>query len=122
MKVLRAHDVLPQAESTRLLSINDVALWLDVSKGWVYDHVTRQEPRIPCIRFGELTRFRREDIEEFFGVTNSTTAMADGAGIDGPISLAMKTGPRPTGCSTRPQRKTGANSTFDKMDSILNPL
>jgi excisionase family DNA binding protein len=49
----------------RLLSIADVAAWLGVSKGWVYDHVTRKQPRLPCIRFGELTRFRQADIERF---------------------------------------------------------
>jgi excisionase family DNA binding protein len=47
------------------LTINDVAEWLGVSKGWVYDHTTRKEPRLPCIRLGEMTRFRREDIEKF---------------------------------------------------------
>lgn len=49
----------------RLLTIGDVASWLGVSKAWVYDHVTRKKPRLPCIRFGELTRFRHEDIEQF---------------------------------------------------------
>ena len=49
----------------RLLTITDVADWLGVSKGWVYDHVTRKQPRLPCIRLGELTRFRHKDIEKF---------------------------------------------------------
>jgi len=49
----------------RLLTIADVALWLGVSKAWVYDHVTRKQPRLPCIRFGEVTRFRHQDIQEF---------------------------------------------------------
>jgi excisionase family DNA binding protein len=53
----------PQGE--HLLTIRDVAQWLGVSKGWVYDHTTRKEPRLPCIRLGEMTRFRREDIEKF---------------------------------------------------------
>jgi excisionase family DNA binding protein len=48
-----------------LLTISDVADWLGVSKGWVYDHTTRKQPRLPCIRLGELTRFRREDVEKF---------------------------------------------------------
>jgi excisionase family DNA binding protein len=52
-------------KSERLLMIADVAQWLGVSKAWVYDHVTRKQPRLPCIRFGELTRFRQEDIERF---------------------------------------------------------
>jgi excisionase family DNA binding protein len=49
----------------RLLTIADVAAWLGVSKGWVYDHVTRKQPRLPCIRLGEMTRFRAADIEKF---------------------------------------------------------
>lgn len=49
----------------RLLTTNEVADWLGVSKAWVYDHVTRKRPRLPCIRFGEVTRFRREEIERF---------------------------------------------------------
>lgn len=49
----------------RLLTINDVAEWLGVSKAWVYDHATRKRPFLPCVRFGELTRFRRDEIEQF---------------------------------------------------------
>ena len=64
-KVIRAHDYIPQAETMRLLTVSDLAQWFGVSKGWVYDHVTRKEPRLPCIRLGEITRFRREDIERF---------------------------------------------------------
>lgn len=53
------------AASDRLLTINDIAAWLGVSKAWVYDHITRKQPRLPHVRFGEITRFRREDIERF---------------------------------------------------------
>jgi excisionase family DNA binding protein len=49
----------------RLLTIGEIAQWLGVSKGWVYDHTTRKQPRLPCIRFGEVKRFRRGDIEKF---------------------------------------------------------
>ncbi|HKD07261.1 MAG TPA: helix-turn-helix domain-containing protein [Bryobacteraceae bacterium] len=70
MKLLRAHDYQATAApltpfATRLLTIHDVADWLGVSKGWVYDHVTRKQPRLPCIRLGDMTRFRQEDIERF---------------------------------------------------------
>jgi excisionase family DNA binding protein len=54
-----------RAHSEALLTIGDVASWLGVSKGWVYDHVTRKQPRLPCIRLGEMTRFRKGDIEKF---------------------------------------------------------
>jgi excisionase family DNA binding protein len=52
-------------EPHRLLTINDVAEWLGVSKAWVYDHVTRKRPFLPCVRLGEITRFRRAEIERF---------------------------------------------------------
>jgi excisionase family DNA binding protein len=49
----------------RLLTINEVAAWLGVSKAWVYDHATRKKPFLPCVRLGELARFRRSEIERF---------------------------------------------------------
>ena len=45
------------SQPERLLTINEVAAWLGVSKAWVYDHATRKKPFLPCVRFGELTRF-----------------------------------------------------------------
>ena len=64
---LRHHSQSQQrtADPDRLLTIDDVAAWLGVSKGWVYDHVKRKRPRLPCTRFGELTRFRKREIERF---------------------------------------------------------
>lgn len=53
------------AQPEPLLTINEVAAWLCVSKAWVYDHSTRKKPYLPCVRFGELTRFRRGEIERF---------------------------------------------------------
>jgi len=56
----------PQSpHSDRLLTINEVAEWLGVSKAWVYDHATRKKPFLPCVRLGEITRFRRAEIESF---------------------------------------------------------
>ncbi len=49
----------------RLLTISEVATWLGVSKAWVYDHATRKRPFLPCVRLGEITRFRRGEIERF---------------------------------------------------------
>jgi excisionase family DNA binding protein len=55
----------PNGHSEHLLTISDVAAWLGVSKAWLYDHTTRKRPLLPCIRLGEMTRFRRQDIEKF---------------------------------------------------------
>lgn len=49
----------------RLLTIVEVAQWLGVSKAWVYDHVSRKRPFLPCVRLGEITRFQRADIQRF---------------------------------------------------------
>jgi predicted DNA-binding transcriptional regulator AlpA len=51
--------------SDRLLTIDDIACWFGVSRAWVYDHTTRKRPLLPCIRLGEMTRFRRLDVEDF---------------------------------------------------------
>ena len=51
-----------------LLTIEQVATLLCVSKAWVRDHATRRSPRIPVVRFGgrrAVLRFRGQDIEQF---------------------------------------------------------
>ena len=58
---------IPTANAA-LLTIAEVAVWLNTSKAWVRDHATRSSPRIPVVRLGEqraLLRFRQQDIEEF---------------------------------------------------------
>jgi excisionase family DNA binding protein len=56
---------LQRSDPRRLLTINEVAEWLGVSRAWVYDHVTRKKPFLPCVRLGEITRFRAAEIERF---------------------------------------------------------
>lgn len=51
-----------------LLTLDDVATLLGVSKSWVRDHATRRNPRIPVVRLGHrraVLRFRPQDVEEF---------------------------------------------------------
>jgi excisionase family DNA binding protein len=58
----------PTSQPTSLLSLEDVARELKVSKGWVRDHTSRRSPRIPVVRFGgrrAVLRFRREDVDAF---------------------------------------------------------
>ena len=43
----------------------EVAERLRVSAGWVRDHATRKQPRLPAVKLGKLLRFRPEDVEEF---------------------------------------------------------
>ena len=58
----------PSGQLRALLTLDQVAEMLGVSKAWVRDHATRRFPRIPVVRFGDrrgLLRFRPEDIEGF---------------------------------------------------------
>lgn len=52
----------------RLLTLDEVAEFLQVSQAWVRDHCTRRLPRIPFVRLGgrrSLLRFRPEDVRRF---------------------------------------------------------
>jgi excisionase family DNA binding protein len=54
--------------AAKLLTLDEVASQLGVSKAWVRDHATRRNPRIPVVRFGgrrAVLRFRPQDVEEF---------------------------------------------------------
>lgn len=49
-----------------LLTADEVALRLRVSKDWVWDHSSRKSPRLPVIRMGDgALRYRASRIEEF---------------------------------------------------------
>ena len=48
-----------------LLTVDQVAEILQVSRAWVRDHVTRKQPRLPAIKIGRFNRFRPEDIRRF---------------------------------------------------------
>jgi predicted DNA-binding transcriptional regulator AlpA len=51
-----------------LLTLDQIAAMLGVSKAWVRDHATRRNPRIPVVRLGgkrAVLRFRPQDIENF---------------------------------------------------------
>lgn len=42
----------------RLLTVAEVAQWLNVSPGWIRDHATgRRRPVMPCVRIGRVLRF-----------------------------------------------------------------
>ena len=49
-----------------LLTVEDVARRLNVSRDWVWDHSSRKFPRLPVIRMGDgALRYRRSSIEDF---------------------------------------------------------
>jgi excisionase family DNA binding protein len=49
----------------RLLTVREVAQWLQVSEAWVRDHASRRRPVLPSVKLGKSLRFRREDVEDF---------------------------------------------------------
>ena len=59
---------LEQTHIENLLTLDDVAKALSVSRAWVRDHATRRNPRLPVVRFGGkrgVLRFRPKDVEQF---------------------------------------------------------
>jgi predicted DNA-binding transcriptional regulator AlpA len=62
----QAHGIAVAQVSDRLLTADDVADRLNVSKDWVWDHSSRKAPFLPVIRMGDGTlRYRASKIEEF---------------------------------------------------------
>ncbi len=50
----------------QLLTAEEVALMLKVSKDWVWDHSSRRLPYLPVIRMSDgALRYRESGIEEF---------------------------------------------------------
>lgn len=67
-------DTLFQKDS--ILTVDDVAQRLNVSKDWVWDHSSRKHPLLPVIRFGDGTlRYKASRIEEFIDEQERLTAL-----------------------------------------------
>ena len=59
-----------------LLTVEDVARRLNVSRDWVWDHSSRKKPMLPVIRMGDGTlRYRRSGIEAFIDERERVSAM-----------------------------------------------
>jgi len=80
---LRPPDRIPPVNSAGrgysndpLLTADDVARRLNVSKDWVWDHSSRKKPLLPVIRMGDGTlRYRRNAIEAFIDERERVSAM-----------------------------------------------
>ncbi len=59
------HLAAASALDDQLLTIAEAANVLGMSTFYIYDHATRLEPRIPCVRLGRRIRFRRSDLRAF---------------------------------------------------------
>lgn len=59
-----------------LLTAEDVARRLNVSKDWVWDHSSRKAPHLPVIRMGDGTlRYRSSGIEAFISERERLSAI-----------------------------------------------
>ena len=64
------------SDSDSLLTADDVARRLNVSKDWVWDHSSRKKPLLPVIRMGDgALRYRRNAIEAFIDERERVSAM-----------------------------------------------
>jgi predicted DNA-binding transcriptional regulator AlpA len=62
-----------------LLTAEEVALRLRVSKDWVWDHSSRKTPRLPVIRMGDgALRYKASRIEEFISERERISAVKHG--------------------------------------------
>jgi predicted DNA-binding transcriptional regulator AlpA len=64
-----------QSDLDPLLTVDDVARRLNVSRDWVWDHSSRKLPHLPVIRMGDGTlRYRFSGIESFISDQEQLTA------------------------------------------------
>jgi predicted DNA-binding transcriptional regulator AlpA len=64
------------AQTDPLLTVEDVAERLNVTKDWVWDHSSRKAPYLPVIRIGDGTlRYRMSQIEEFVNERERLTTL-----------------------------------------------
>ena|SRR5260370_41310254 len=64
-----------QSDLDPLLTVDDVARRLNVSRDWVWDHSSRKLPHLPVIRMGDGTlRYRFSGIEGFISDQEQLTA------------------------------------------------
>jgi predicted DNA-binding transcriptional regulator AlpA len=62
-----------------LLTVDDVARRLNVSRDWVWDHSSRKVPRLPVIRMGDgALRYRRSSIEDFITERERLSSLRSG--------------------------------------------
>jgi predicted DNA-binding transcriptional regulator AlpA len=67
---------LALAQTDPLLTVEDVAERLNVTKDWVWDRSSRKAPYLPVIRIGDGTlRYRISQIEEFVNESERLTTL-----------------------------------------------
>ena len=71
----RLHLEANELKSTRspLLTVRQVAQWLNVSPSWIRDHATgRRRPALPVIRLGKAIRFDEHQVSGWLEEISAT--------------------------------------------------
>ncbi len=77
--------------TSRLLSVSGAAIYLGMSKDWVYE---RLKALVPHVKIGGSLKFRREDLDRY--IASQTVAPMNTQDIRSPVSLRkLMRGPRP---------------------------
>lgn len=72
----RTETIGDEVENDRLLTAEEVAARLNVTKDWIWDHSSRKAPLLPVIRIGDGTlRYRASKIEEFINERERLSVM-----------------------------------------------
>jgi predicted DNA-binding transcriptional regulator AlpA len=67
---------LTLAQVDPLLTVEDVAERLNVTKDWVWDHSSRKAPYLPVIRMSDgVLRYRASEVDEFVNERERLSAM-----------------------------------------------
>ncbi len=53
-----------------LLTVEEVAEWLNVPKSWIYDRT--RSGTIPCVKIGKYVRFNKDEIEDWLNTNRHT--------------------------------------------------
>ncbi len=69
-----AHDDDAERELHELLTVDDVAALLKVSRSWVYEHTRARTPRadrLPFVKIGKYVRFQSRAVGDFLAKRSS---------------------------------------------------
>ena len=74
MALAAAAQRMPQTDP--LLTVEDVAERLNVTKDWVWDHSSRKAPYLPVIRMSDgVLRYRLSEVDEFVNERERLSAL-----------------------------------------------
>jgi predicted DNA-binding transcriptional regulator AlpA len=72
----KAYRIILVCGTVALLTVDDVAQRLNVTKDWVWDHSSRKAPYLPVIRMSDgVLRYRASEVDEFVNERERLSAM-----------------------------------------------